>query len=619
MIEKLNPHYSMNNPASIYDEEALTALELAARIARKVNEVVDSHNELTKVSAEFREELTLKIAKAIEGLPLEVVATVNSYLEDGVFDDAIDQYAGVLSARLSEAISGLTQDSEVIDARIDNKGQTYGTLGSHLRRTEAYYDSIVKDIARFKVVDCPLTVYTTAVKTDGSMMAQSENAACGRLEVNGGELYYIKAYYGYDYPDAVVYDENMNFVQFFNALSGQMRKELCETPIMIPPEGKYLYINWFENYEIAAKNLKALRVEGWRPNTDELETFVKNLLFPNESLNTIYTKMAITNGMGNNVLQLQRNEEVTLQRTTDTNSGYFVSRTNVEAGQRIRFTCAANFGNAFYALIREDGGTYKYALSEKTDDLQTLTVDMVVPIGVAGVYVASKGQIAFVEKLSSYANSTKVWSHLKWACIGDSITEHNTRAAKSYDTYIEEKTGIKIQNLGVSGAGYRAEENANTCMYQLAMDVAEDTNVVTIMAGVNDNQYMGNMGEPNYQDMENGLLGYVYAAYEEARYKAPNAVIGIISPPPIKGQSTMNAGCNLEKFSDKLGEFCRYYGIPYLDLFHLVGGTLRPDEEDSGSTYYKNDRTQRVHPDEDGHRVISSFVYKFLDELIGTY
>lgn len=38
-IEPIN-HYSLTNPASVYDEEALTALELAARTAGKVNEVI---------------------------------------------------------------------------------------------------------------------------------------------------------------------------------------------------------------------------------------------------------------------------------------------------------------------------------------------------------------------------------------------------------------------------------------------------------------------------------------------------------------------------------------------------------------------------------------------------
>lgn len=48
-VEQLNHHYSMNNPASVYDEEALTVLELAGRLAKKVVEIIDlvNKNELT--------------------------------------------------------------------------------------------------------------------------------------------------------------------------------------------------------------------------------------------------------------------------------------------------------------------------------------------------------------------------------------------------------------------------------------------------------------------------------------------------------------------------------------------------------------------------------------------
>ena len=49
MIEKLTEHYSFTNPASVYDEEPLTALELVGRLANKIKEVIElvNKNELT--------------------------------------------------------------------------------------------------------------------------------------------------------------------------------------------------------------------------------------------------------------------------------------------------------------------------------------------------------------------------------------------------------------------------------------------------------------------------------------------------------------------------------------------------------------------------------------------
>ena len=73
MIEKKIAHYALENVATIYDEEALTALELAGRTAAKVNECIDDINKFEtnvapKLAAEaVKKELTTgSVAKAIE-------------------------------------------------------------------------------------------------------------------------------------------------------------------------------------------------------------------------------------------------------------------------------------------------------------------------------------------------------------------------------------------------------------------------------------------------------------------------------------------------------------------------------------------------------------------------
>ena len=43
-IKPLNPHYSMQNPATVYDEEALTTLEMCGRLGAKLNEVITAVN-----------------------------------------------------------------------------------------------------------------------------------------------------------------------------------------------------------------------------------------------------------------------------------------------------------------------------------------------------------------------------------------------------------------------------------------------------------------------------------------------------------------------------------------------------------------------------------------------
>ena len=101
-IEKLNHHYSFTNPASIYDEEALTALELAGRTAAKMNEVVDDQNALRQETESHlkAQDETIDARMASQDAYLEkinhvtVPAVVNDEMderiEDGTFDDKIN-------------------------------------------------------------------------------------------------------------------------------------------------------------------------------------------------------------------------------------------------------------------------------------------------------------------------------------------------------------------------------------------------------------------------------------------------------------------------------------------------------------------------------------------------
>lgn len=115
MIDKID-HYSLNHPATVYDEEALTAVKLAARTAAKVNECVAEVNTIPdKVESEFEQNLI-----------------------DGTFDKAIDHYAGDIKTRVENILGGIPTnptalDAEVVDIRLGENGITYGTAGAAVR------------------------------------------------------------------------------------------------------------------------------------------------------------------------------------------------------------------------------------------------------------------------------------------------------------------------------------------------------------------------------------------------------------------------------------------------------------------------------------------------------
>ena len=144
MIEKLKNHYSMESLPSIYDEEAMTALQLAGRTAQKVNEVVDAMNKV----------------------PSHMVDLLDTYLEDGTLEEAVDRYAEavgtsihVLSTELNTRIDNLvgsmtegstTMDAEVIDGRLGTNADQYSTLGGHIRNIQDVFSMYATDPILFK-------------------------------------------------------------------------------------------------------------------------------------------------------------------------------------------------------------------------------------------------------------------------------------------------------------------------------------------------------------------------------------------------------------------------------------------------------------------------------------
>lgn len=96
-LEKLN-HYSMENPASIYDEEAMTALELAGRTATKMNEVVQFANDTMRICGEHL---------SLQDEQIEAMKQTTDKWDD--------------------------LDSEVTDGRVDVTGRTHQNIGTAIR------------------------------------------------------------------------------------------------------------------------------------------------------------------------------------------------------------------------------------------------------------------------------------------------------------------------------------------------------------------------------------------------------------------------------------------------------------------------------------------------------
>ena len=154
-IKKIE-HYAIENPASVFDEEALTALELAGRTAHKVNEIVGTVDEfIDETNEEIErfegsmdkrmrevEETTAHCAEKIEEFETTtiqetVVKETARQIAEGSLDHVVVNNIEILGARLDNLLEmegnvGNTA-AEVVDARIGNGGEQYENLGAALR------------------------------------------------------------------------------------------------------------------------------------------------------------------------------------------------------------------------------------------------------------------------------------------------------------------------------------------------------------------------------------------------------------------------------------------------------------------------------------------------------
>ena len=146
MIEKKIGHYSLENAATVYDEEAMTALELAARTAAKVNEAIDDindfeHNVLTDVAPKLASEAVKKelasgdVAKAIEKKTGEAIeeligGKVDGYVyvssEGSVDIETIDN--GGIKITISKPLVSAIKGYEFTDNSWAAIGTTLGEL-----------------------------------------------------------------------------------------------------------------------------------------------------------------------------------------------------------------------------------------------------------------------------------------------------------------------------------------------------------------------------------------------------------------------------------------------------------------------------------------------------------
>lgn len=256
----------------------------------------------------------------------------------------------------------------------------------------------------------------------------------------------------------------------------------------------------------------------------------------------------------------------------------------------------------------EDGTPIEMIVVGNEKGLSTYTFTLSEECFVTFCYSTGTQQPIYLYTLDT-TDKNKAFIGYKWCCIGDSLTEHNSKTAKNYEQYVSEKTGITVINLGVSGTGYKAGNN----FYNRVQYIPLDSDVVTIFGGGNDlyaNTPLGNITDTGF----NTLCGCINETIDAIINRIPTVSLGIITPTPWADFPPTAPNNEMDLYSQALVEICKRRSIPYLDLYHC--SNLRPWTKEGRDACYTKDDGNGVHPNEQGHKLIAPRFKALLESLI---
>lgn len=209
--------------------------------------------------------------------------------------------------------------------------------------------------------------------------------------------------------------------------------------------------------------------------------------------------------------------------------------------------------------------------------------------------------------------SNNVWNGKKWVCVGDSLTEVNSKTTKHYFDYVSDATGISVVNMGVPGTGYAGGQESNNAFHQRVANVPIDADVVTIFGSFNDITTGLPIGSVTDSGVDT-IAGCINTTINNLFEVFPLVNLGIITPTPWPGYNPWNGSAVGNEYVQMIIDICKKRGLMCLDLYHC--SELRPWQSSYLPLAYSKDNGGGAHPDETGHAIIAPKFQGFLNSLL---
>lgn len=609
-IEEIR-HYALETIPSIYDEEALTALQLCGRLGGKVNEIIKVFQDLSRGVADSLEEFQDKT------IPVEVRDQINERIHNGEFDKAIDLYCGELRAQLNHILANGSpdKDPELVDARMDHRGyitdKAWPTLGSMLRFWLSELESTLECIITRQTAPVALSMILGYVNTSGQFIKENLSThKCATVEVVPGEQYRVKTSYGFSMPSFVVQDEGHNPIMYGLTNDGATAHCNYEQVVTMPANARYLIINSMNGYYAGLQ-----RVVGVNSNALDGD-YITNAL---AGVLAGPLKQGVVPGKKLWTAHALKNGEIMALNNGDTS--HRVVRYNVQPGRAYNLKTAVSFGCNPYVFLNRSGSVIGNLVVAPEDTTQTYDVKVRAPIGAYELLVYFTGDynteitmdmgciVEASEDPQATGNGYPDWSHLKWYVMGDSLTEANGYASKRYYDYIQDKTGIQVQVDGIGGTGFCAGYRYGESFFDRIENIPQDVDVITVFGSGNDFSALEDEG------MDPADVGqYVLDFLDSVRDTHPGVPVLVIPPTPWKGR---NPG------SVDWTNYCKAFDTAVDGItgpFKAIMDTYKyhpfePNLNGHVEKFFSKDPTG-VHPDENGHRALAPIFYNALVSVL---
>ncbi|MDK3222210.1 SGNH/GDSL hydrolase family protein [Clostridium perfringens] len=295
------------------------------------------------------------------------------------------------------------------------------------------------------------------------------------------------------------------------------------------------------------------------------------------------------------------------------NAGYYTKNKVFISQKQFGITNELTPDNAYYVRIsipiaKKD--TYMFVKDHMPDEY--------VPYGGFLKFDEKENIEKLVDQIKETGKFDSLYKNKKWAALGDSLTEKNITAKENYTDFVSKDLGITCINYGIGGTGYRRRYDINKAFYQRVSEIQQDVDVITVFGSGNDMALIATLGDVT-DNTTDTICGCINKTIDNLIERFPTTPIGIIAPTPWRGSTPEIKDNRMAKYVEKLEQICRKRGMPYLDLYYNSG--LHPENDKCLKlTYYNKTELDGngdgVHPNDEGHKIISSKIREFIKTLI---